>query len=84
MVVHAVLNTSPQFFAIDWQTVGIAAFAFTIWPILATYAKRFHDLGWSGWWSLLLFIPIVNIAVLLYLGMQEGELERNEHGPAPS
>ena len=28
---------------------------------------RFHDIGHSGWWSLLLFVPILNIGVSLYL-----------------
>jgi Protein of unknown function (DUF805) len=28
---------------------------------------RFHDIGLSGWWTLLTFIPIVNLFVLLFL-----------------
>ena len=28
---------------------------------------RFHDIGLSGWWSLLFLVPIVNVVVWLYL-----------------
>lgn len=28
---------------------------------------RLHDTGSSGWWSLLLFVPFVNLVVWIYL-----------------
>jgi uncharacterized membrane protein YhaH (DUF805 family) len=34
---------------------------------LALTIARFHDAGFSGWWSLLVFIPIVNLFVVLFL-----------------
>ena len=33
---------------------------------------RFHDIGLSGWWSLLLLVPIVNLVVWLYLFFKPG------------
>lgn len=44
--------------------------------------KRNHDCGNSGWYSLLIFIPVID---LLYLGKQfslAGEREANKYGDA--
>ncbi|HUR42558.1 MAG TPA: DUF805 domain-containing protein [Aestuariivirga sp.] len=30
-----------------------------LWPSLALYTKRWHDRGKSGWWTLILLIPII-------------------------
>lgn len=45
--------------------------------------KRLHDLGKSGYWVLLIFVPLVNIGFLLYLLIAVGETDTNEYGPNP-
>lgn len=50
----------------------------------ALYIKRFHDLGKSGWFSLLMLVPLVNIAVgLFWLGFVKGDDGANEYGADP-
>lgn len=44
-------------------------------------ARRFHDLGFSGWWALLMFIPIFNVPVGLYMILIEGNSGTNPYGP---
>lgn len=46
-------------------------------------AKRFHDLGQSGWLFLLLLVPIVNVCVGLWLLFGPGESCGNRFGPQP-
>lgn len=57
------------------------------WINLAVYAKRWHDHDMSGWWSALLFVPIVNffwgIYMLIKLGFLKGTDGSNRYGPAP-
>ena len=58
--------------------LGFAAIAF------ALYIKRFHDMGKSGWFSLLLLIPIVNLAVAFFwLGFVKGTDGDNAYGADP-
>jgi uncharacterized membrane protein YhaH (DUF805 family) len=31
----------------------------TLWPSLAMYTKRWHDRDKSGWWTLIILVPII-------------------------
>ncbi|MGW8390374.1 DUF805 domain-containing protein [Pseudoduganella sp. HUAS MS19] len=55
-------------------------FAVTI--ILAR--RRLHDMGKSGWLSILAIIPLVQIIVGLWLLFGPGDEGANEYGPAPA
>ena len=67
---------------------GVAIFTLLIflpamWVLLANIAKRCHDLGKSGFFGLLLIIPLVNIAIGIYLAFSQGDLNDNEYDPSP-
>ncbi len=47
---------------------------------LSLIIRRLHDVGMSGWWVLLIFIPVINIIFLLVLYIYPSESERNEYG----
>jgi uncharacterized membrane protein YhaH (DUF805 family) len=56
----------------------------TLWPSLAVYTKRWHDRNKSGWWSLILFVPIIGgIWMLIELGFLRGTEGANRYGPDP-
>ena len=39
-----------------------------IWISIAAYIKRLHDLDKSGWWSLIMFLPLFWFWLLIYCG----------------
>ena len=45
--------------------------------------KRLHDLDWTGWLSLLTFVPLVNIIFGLVLLFAPGTAGPNKYGPPP-
>lgn len=49
-------------------------------PSLAVGARRLHDTGRSGWWQLLLFIPLIGALVLLFWTVQPGDKRGNQYG----
>jgi uncharacterized membrane protein YhaH (DUF805 family) len=51
-------------------------------PSLAVGVRRLHDIGKSGWFTLLGFVPIANIVLLVWLA-QDGQPGANEYGPNP-
>ena len=73
--------------AILFFVMYIALAIFSAVAGLAVYTKRLHDLGRSGWWNLLLFIPfvgpLINLALMIILGAKRGQLEGNRYGPVP-
>jgi uncharacterized membrane protein YhaH (DUF805 family) len=60
--------------------VGLAS----IYPALAIYAKRWHDRDKSGWWTLIIFVPVIGfIWFLVECGILEGTRGANRFGPDP-
>lgn len=65
---------------------GIAYFVyvvFTLIPHLAVTIRRLHDVGKSGWFVLLLLIPIIGAIGILAQACKKGEAGPNEYGPDP-
>lgn len=87
---HDTLTSPGMMYDIDsdpgFSTLGGVVFGI-IWlvlllPSLAVLFRRLHDTGRSGWWFLLNFIPIANIAVLVFT-LLPTEPSDNKYGPVP-
>jgi uncharacterized membrane protein YhaH (DUF805 family) len=52
-------------------------------PGIAAAVRRLHDTGRTGWWMLILIVPIIGALVLLFFLIQEGEGTDNAYGPDP-
>jgi uncharacterized membrane protein YhaH (DUF805 family) len=66
-----------------WLPAGIVGLIL-LYPSLALYAKRWHDRGKSGWWTLIALIPIIGgIWILIELGFLQGTPGPNQYGPDP-
>ena len=52
-------------------------------PSLAVSVRRLHDTGRSGWWLLVVLVPLVGWLIVLYFMVQPGETAENRYGPDP-
>lgn len=52
-------------------------------PSIGVAVRRLHDIGKSGWWYLLVFIPLIGALVLIYWFVQPGQSENNQWGANP-
>lgn len=55
----------------------------TLIPSLAVGSRRLHDTNKSGWFQLLLLIPILGWIAIIYLQAQPGDTETNQYGETP-
>ncbi|MCL4439248.1 MAG: permease-like cell division protein FtsX [Firmicutes bacterium] len=51
---------------------------------LSFYARRLHDIGKSGWWSLLQIVPIAGVLLMFYLAIKSGVKVENRYGKQSS
>jgi uncharacterized membrane protein YhaH (DUF805 family) len=51
-------------------------------PAIGVAVRRLHDIGKSGWWYLLVFIPFIGAIVLLVFFVMDSK-EENLYGPNP-
>lgn len=58
--------------------VGLGLFI----PSLAVQVRRLHDIGRTGWWYLLIFIPFGAIVILIF-DIQQSQPYTNKYGPLP-
>ena len=52
-------------------------------PGLGLVIRRLHDIGKSGWYIFIAFIPIVGVFILLYFFCLDSENQSNEYGESP-
>lgn len=52
-------------------------------PALAVSVRRLHDIGKSGWYYLINFIPLIGPLWFLVYACTDGEAKTNKWGPNP-
>ena len=55
----------------------------TFIPGLAVVVRRLHDIDKSGWWLLVLFVPLIGLILILYWAVSEGTSGPNRFGQDP-
>jgi uncharacterized membrane protein YhaH (DUF805 family) len=61
---------------------GLFLLAITV-PSLAVLVRRLHDLGKSGWWFFISFVPLIGGIWLFALTLSDSQPGDNQYGPYP-
>ena len=72
--------------ASDGQPVSLLGALFSLavlLPNIAVGVRRLHDRDMSGWWYLLVLVPVLGALVLLWFFVQKGTDGPNRFGPDP-
>jgi len=52
-------------------------------PGIAVSVRRLHDTSRSGWWLLIVLVPLIGAIVLLVFMVQDSQAGENQYGPNP-
>jgi len=79
------LDASSHFTRFLARSASTFVFGLAVYYIaLAVFAKRWHDRGKTGWWSLIAIVPVIGcVWILVELGILEGDRGANQYGPDP-
>jgi uncharacterized membrane protein YhaH (DUF805 family) len=72
--------------AIEGSGYGLVYFVYTLavlLPGIAVSVRRLHDVGKSGWFLLIVFIPLVGAVWFIVLACTEGNPGTNAYGANP-
>lgn len=64
-------------------TIGFIYSLAVLIPGFAVSVRRLHDVGKSGWFSLIVLIPVVGAIWLLVLSVRDGDPGINQYGANP-
>ncbi|MBB3992432.1 uncharacterized membrane protein YhaH (DUF805 family) [Sulfitobacter undariae] len=67
----------------EFGAINALASLVTFLPSIAVAIRRLHDIGRSGWWLLLMFIPIIGWIVLIVFYCTPTQEEPNQWGMPP-
>ena len=63
--------------------ISITAILAHVVPSIAITVRRLHDVGQSGWFLLLAFIPYIGNLIIFVFSIIEGNKGTNKYGPDP-
>ena len=52
-------------------------------PSLSLGTRRLHDIGRSGWWQLIMIVPLVGPVALIVMAALPSQPQENRFGPPP-
>lgn len=67
---------------LSWGALVAAGVLMTVWMLVLT-RRRLHDVDRTGWWALLVLVPVLNLLLFVYLLLVPGSDGTNRYG-APS
>lgn len=73
-------------YLVVWGDVGILTTLFSLVvlvPNIAVTVRRLHDIGRSGWWYWIYFVPVLGFIVLLVFCVTDSKPEENKYGVSP-
>lgn len=79
MLVDEALKTLAWVDAVVVEFINLLSLLCYSWILLAQCAKRLHDIGLSGWFSILALIPFATLILFII----DGQPRENKYGPDP-
>ena len=80
VIVGQILGAEEASYADVAAAIGPIVFIATIYSNLAVTVKRLHDVGYSGFLSVAMFVPLINFFFTIWVGILPGTAGPNQFG----
>ncbi len=80
--INPLLGMTPEEAAEGGIFAGVFALVMLI-PHIAVGVRRLHDIGKSGWWYLLILIPLLGTLVLIFFFVTDTQAGENAYSSNP-
>jgi len=84
MGTSAFMGGSPEGMSMTAMLIGSVFYIGIILVSIMFAKRRLNDLNRSGWWCLLIFVPLANLLFAIYVMFFPGTDGDNNWGPAPA
>ena len=74
---------ATRYAGVEYGPLTILFYLAILVPVLAVGIRRLHDIGKSGWWLCISFIPVIGSIWLIVLLATDGRPGENQYGPNP-
>ena len=82
IIINSILGALAQRFSAFGILASLYSLAVLI-PGIAVCTRRLHDTNRSGWFQLLVLIPLVGSIILIIWLAQDSQTGTNQYGPSP-
>ena len=69
--------------ALNSQLLGSLVALVHLVPTITVGVRRLHDIGRSGWWLLIVLVPLIGWLIALYWATKAGDAHDNAYGADP-
>ena len=95
-LIAGIIIVSGGLFEIIFGQLFVIGYTIFAWPwffpllsltyifVLPITVRRLHDIDWSGWLCLLLFVPLLNCSFVIILIFLSGSKAENKYGKVPT
>jgi uncharacterized membrane protein YhaH (DUF805 family) len=67
----------------DFGLIYLISFISLLIPLVSVSVRRLHDINKSGWFFLVIFIPLIGLIWFIIMAITEGDKGENQYGPDP-
>ena len=79
-IIEGIAGIAPE---TDESVLAILYTLAILLPTLAVGVRRLHDTGRTGWWTLILLVPLLGPIVTTVFFLQDSQPGENQYGPNP-
>lgn len=82
-MINNYLSTGETIFIMVGAIIFFLYYLAILIPSLSMTVRRLHDIGKSGWWLLLSFVPYIGSIILFIFSVLDSQPGANKYGPNP-